>query len=78
MKAALARCPWFAPETFSGGPVSPATDVVGYSYTAQEVLGVMAGRYPALEALLQKGRDVDPAMRPQVKDFIEIIQMLLR
>ena len=56
-----------------GKPVYPATDVYGYSGVVRKVLKLMAGRYPALAALVKAGRAMNPDVRPSLDQFIVTI-----
>ena len=77
-KKDIAKMPWFAAETLKGTPVSPATDVVGYSQVVRKVLGVMRkDRYRFLNTLVKTGMALDPAARPSLDDFAAVIYLEL-
>ena len=66
----LAGSPWYAAEIFTGGPVTPATDVVGLAFLTQHAALVMTQGLPTpVKALMVDAASHDPEQRPSVTDF---------
>lgn len=56
--------PWYAAETFTGGPLQPATDVVGFSFLIINLSQNFSEFSPELVALAKEGMSRDMSKRP--------------